>query len=345
MMSKIAVALLTITTISLCSFLVVAASSVDQLSADQLNSNTSQEESNAAATDQEINVKDYGAKGDGVGDDTSVIQTALNENNNVYIPDGTYMINVDSSLTPKSNQTITMSKNAVLKAIPTTTGYHSVICIDGVNNISITGGKIVGERNQHKGTEGQWGMGINILSGASNIVISHIAISDFWGDGIYLGGSPGVSGITIDNVISDNNRRQGLSVTNANNVTISNSIFKNTKGTAPEAGIDIEPNGNQIAEDIKIMNTECYDNNGSGIDLMGISGIIQRVEIVDSTMRDNAGIDIRVINASDLTFRNNTITNNLYMTEAPNNMGIWEEIISNIKMIGVDFLKGIESFN
>lgn len=47
-----------------------------------------------------INVKDYGAKGDGITDDTQAIQAALNKAGNIYIPEGTYII---SELVVKSN--------------------------------------------------------------------------------------------------------------------------------------------------------------------------------------------------------------------------------------------------
>lgn len=272
---------------------------------------------------QEANVRDYGAKGDGITDDTSAIQTALDQNKNVYIPDGTYRINVDQSLEPKAKQTIKLSENAVLEAMPTTTEKNAVISINGTNQIMITGGKIVGERNNHKGSTGEWGMGIRIINGASKIKINDMIISDCWGDGIYLGGfadENAVYSIKINNVICDNNRRQGLSITNAKDVTISNCIFSNTNGTAPQSGIDIEPNDDQVVEDIKIINPECQGNSGAGILLRGSRGIIRQVIVFGSNNSDNADSDIRVIDTSDLIFDNNT------------NMGVLEKIALYLKI-------------
>ena len=262
-----------------------------------------------------VSVLDFGAKGDGITNDTAAIQTALNESSSVYIPDGTYMINVDQTLKPKSNQTITLSQNAVLKALPSANGYHAVIRMTDVSNISISGGAIVGERYEHLGIDGEWGMGIHVIQGSNNISISNMTISDCWGDGIFLGDSPAVTDITIDGVIADNNRRQGLSITDAKRVTVKNSVFKNTNGTLPEAGIDIEPDANQTSEGIEIINTQCYGNSGSGLDLMGITGIIKQVSVTGSTMKDNGSMGIRLVKASDLTFNNNTVTNNLYGIE------------------------------
>lgn len=48
------------------------------------------------------NVKDYGAKGDGVTDDTAILQSVLNTGDPVYIPAGTYVIS-DSLRATKNN--------------------------------------------------------------------------------------------------------------------------------------------------------------------------------------------------------------------------------------------------
>ena len=42
-------------------------------------------------------------------------------------------------------------------------------------------------------------------------------------------------------VTADNNRRQGLSIVEADGVLVTDSIFSNTHGTRPSAGIDLEP--------------------------------------------------------------------------------------------------------
>ena len=55
--------------------------------------------------DKEINIKQIGAYGDGVHDDTSVIQAAFNKDATVYLPKGTYLINTTINITNKNSET------------------------------------------------------------------------------------------------------------------------------------------------------------------------------------------------------------------------------------------------
>ena len=66
--------------------------------------------------DYTLNVRDFGAKGDGVQDDTTYIQAAIMScprNSRVLIPEGTYRV---TSLFLKDHLTMELAKGAVLSA-------------------------------------------------------------------------------------------------------------------------------------------------------------------------------------------------------------------------------------
>ena len=50
-----------------------------------------------------VSVKSYGAKGDGVTDDTQAIKDALADNNNLYFPEGTYLVSETIEMTSQKN--------------------------------------------------------------------------------------------------------------------------------------------------------------------------------------------------------------------------------------------------
>lgn len=259
-------------------------------------------------------VFDYGAKGNGISDDTEAIQRALDSSEELYIPDGTYMIDATTGLRPRSNQTIRLSENAVLKVIPNSSVYYHVFDIEDVSNVTIAGGTLVGDRYAHNGTEGEWGFGVLISSNTRNIVVRDMVARDFWGDGYYIGGNTSSlpTDILLENVTSDNNRRQGLSITQARNVIVRDSVFKNTNGTAPEAGIDIEPNENDLVENITIINTALTGNRGGGIDIFGELGTVRTVTITGSRMEGNhTGLYLSQV--SGLQVENSVISRNTYV--------------------------------
>ena len=48
-------------------------------------------------------------------------------------------------------------------------------------------------------------------------------------------------------------------------MTVVNSTFKNTGGTAPQAGIDIEPNANDTVNNVQIKSSRFLNNKGLGV--------------------------------------------------------------------------------
>ena len=214
------------------------------------------------------NVKDYGAVGDGVADDTDAINQAIENHTNVYIPDGEYLIDAEKYIRLKSNRSILMSENTVLKVKPNNNNYYAVFYLNTVSNVEIIGGTLIGDRDNHLSTTGEWGHGIEIR-GCTNITIKDLTAKDFWGDGLYIGVSGGQKyskNITLENVVSDNNRRQGLSVISVDGLYGLNVTLSNTNGTAPQAGVDFEPNNpDEILQNIVFKNLRTYNNAGSGV--------------------------------------------------------------------------------
>jgi parallel beta-helix repeat protein len=213
-----------------------------------------------------VNVKALGAFGDGIHNDTAAIQAAIDEiggtGGSVQIPDGVYLVDAVNYLHLQSNMTLNLSSGAVLKAIPNSQANYSVLRIDGVTNVNVIGGTLQGERTQHQGTSGEWGMGVDIHN-SSNITIEGLSTIDMWGDGIYIGDSS--TNIQVCKVLADNNRRQGISITSVNGAVVKDSIFQNTNGTAPSAGLDIEPNPGETVNNVQVLNSQFNNNWGTGI--------------------------------------------------------------------------------
>jgi len=92
----------------------------------------------------------------------------------------------------------------------------------------------------------EWRHGLSILS-SKNVLIQDLTIEYTGGDGIYLGVCErGVTNenVTIRRVDCNENHRQGISVISAKDLLIEDTLLRNTNGTAPQAGIDFEPNHN-----------------------------------------------------------------------------------------------------
>lgn len=251
-------------------------------------------------------VKDYGAVGDGVSDDTTAINAAVTTCNAagggiVYVPPGVYMVNPDynagGSVRLRSNVTLFISPNAILKAIGINNEVSAVIRTitnTGVQNVRVTGGGVVlGERLTHTGVGGEHGMGID-FRGVANGVIDNLRVLNCWGDGIYIGGEHSNEGtnILIDKVICDNNRRNGCSIVVGKHVTVSNSFFTNTNGTSPQYGLDVEPDPDPsvsgLVDQVLLANNHFYGNVGGGLVL---SGPTVNPNPPTNVVVDGAGID------------------------------------------------------
>lgn len=239
----------------------------------------------------------------------------------VYLPAGVYHIGAlpvnynNGGIVPASNQKLIMSPGALLEVIPNDSpNDYRCIYVFGRTNVTIAGGQIIGDREEHMGTEGESGHGIEI-NGSYNVTVKDIEVSECWGDGIYLGAhsiedKPSCDGVTLENCNLHHNRRNNLSITDANNVTIRNCDFSYAKGTDPQYGICIEYNYRPT----------------------------EHVAIYDSRFKGNAKASMGIIKeAVDVRIENCTMDGNFY------NMAGKNVVLKNTKISGeiVDAAGGI----
>lgn len=181
-----------------------------------------------------------------------------NVKNYITIEKGRYQVSAQSFL-----GAVTLTSNTHLTVdgdIHLTPNSHKgcyIINVYKCNNITIDGtGTLFGDKMTHKGTEGQWGHGINILA-STNVTIDGMHIEACWGDCIYVGDDS--RNVKITGCFLNNGSRQGISVTSADGVRISNCIITNVAGSNPQYAIDIEPNENENVDNIIIENVTCKD--------------------------------------------------------------------------------------
>src|ERR1035438_9140998 len=174
------------------------------------------------------NVKNapYNAKGDGVTDDTAAIQKAVNAvagtGGTVEIPAGTYLVNpvVNSSAGVRlgSNMTMLLDPGAVLQAMSTSTSDYIILCVSGVQNVSIQGGTIIGNRNNNTITDTvEDGMGITIAN-SQHVVVENVTVQDCWCDGVYV--CDGSGDVTLNGVVANNNRRCGSAIVSVSGMVV-----------------------------------------------------------------------------------------------------------------------------
>lgn len=303
-------------------------------------------------TNQVIALTDYGALGDGQTDDTQALQKALDSINQagggvLDIPTGDYMIKTTNATNEAeatipwqtnqgvkvpSNTTLYFEKGAKFSVIPNASWNYCLLNLTNSKNVNILNGELIGDRDKHdtKYTknfrtttkyQGETGWGI-LMTGAQNVNIIGNNIHDFWGDGIDLYGdnaNPGVNqNIVIKNNTLNHNRRQGISVENVSGLVFDHNLVENTDGTAPRAGMDIEPANfkdpsMRIAHDITITNNTFRNNNGSGLMTYGLSTHAE-------------GFSDGPSRISNLTIKNNTFdgnNTNSFAVEGTASEGAW----------------------
>jgi parallel beta-helix repeat protein len=291
-----------------------------------------------------VNVRDTGARCDGVTDDTAAIQRAIDQvggtGGTVLVPAGTCLIThqttwPSASLILKSNMTFKMEPGAVIKMKPSSSGMYTLLYMANVSNVNIVGGKLLGERHQHltpgnnayttpksegcpipEDCWGQWGYGIWVDYGSRNIYVDGVESREMWGDGLAVSGAGGGKAFNVNvyNFTADDNRRQGMSIMDVDGMVVRNSVFKNTWGHSPISGIDIEPMAHDTGTNNILIEGNTFDHNrGAGLLLSGVIGKSNNITVKNNIFTYNSAVGMVWYNPGvGSSFSGNTFSGNGY---------------------------------
>ncbi|MEH7011466.1 right-handed parallel beta-helix repeat-containing protein [Neobacillus niacini] len=210
-------------------------------------------------------VKEFGAYGDGVRDDTTAFQKAINDvakkgGGEVYVPKGTYILQ-PIFLKSKVNLVGENRDTVILKlSDQAPDDYTRVINLENVNNIKIQNITIDGNSQNHpNGIEHMH----NIFAWDSeNILIDNNRLINAVGDGISISGSTETSDyVIISNNILEDNRRSNIVLEQVNHLQIFNNISTSNIG---RPALHFEPWEEMSFYGAEIWNNTFASNNTEG---------------------------------------------------------------------------------
>lgn len=200
-------------------------------------------------------------------DATSALQSAINSSaDTIIVRKMSSAWNVNP-ITLKSNQKLIFEPGVEVMALPGYTSNQRLFSANGLSNLHLEGYGATFRMRRNEYVDADETRHALWIRESSNITIKGLAFKDSGGDGIYLGaGTTPVTNVTIRDVLADNNKRQGMTISNANGVTVTHSTFRTTNGVPPAAGIDLEPSRehHQISN-ILIADSLIEHNGGYGV--------------------------------------------------------------------------------
>jgi len=201
--------------------------------------------------------------------------------------------------------------DARLYVEPNSSSHYALLQIDHVENATVIGGHIIGDRSQHDKSHIS-GYGIQVIA-SRNVAIKDVKIEGVTGDGIvfttyiymhFFGRFPSKNVSVTGCDISDCGR-QGIHVIQARGVEIRNNNFHDILGSSSQYAIDINPNGawQSIVDDVKIHNNTFENCTNGSMRLWNGNDI----EVYENHMKNQG---IFCVSPSEVYIHNNTLTDN-----------------------------------
>jgi hypothetical protein len=182
------------------------------------------------------NVQSFGAKGDGVTDDTNALQNACNSGQVLYFPKTSAFYKTSHFLDLSNSVSSNGAEIRLNQDGTTATSIFRIL--PNASPITVDGFILNGLYNG--GTAHEFSRGVDIR-GATNVIVSNNIIKNTYGDNIYMDRwtTPPSRNIYVINNTLMNPRRCNIGIIHADTVTIKNNIINKTVDYV--TGIDMEP--------------------------------------------------------------------------------------------------------
>lgn len=207
--------------------------------------------------------------------------------------------------------TLLMSDNTILRVFPNSNPYYALLAVREVSNVTIKGGILIGDRDEHTFPDGgrhEKGHLLH-LHGASDSNVDGVTMKYANGDGMKIDGVNFTfqanyipsHNLLVQNCLFDSNRRNNLSITDGFDITIDNNTFLNagvdtgkSEGVTPKFAIDIEATREKDGNENYIYYEKSYD--------ITISNNVERGSAV-------GGFTVHI--GEDVTIENNDVETNI----------------------------------
>lgn len=259
-----------------------------------------------------VDVRDYGAKGDGIHDDTAAIQAALDEERNIFFPAGTYIIDPTTGINVETGTWLHGEGmyRTLFQVKPGVNVLNNILKVEDAGGVLLEDFAIDGNKTTLS-TDREVSTNYGVyLSNSPESRVNRVRVYNMTGVGIHVYNSIATS---VTNCITSDNEYHGYELEQTQNCllagndahgNIRHAVFVSPGEVGGTGAI-----GNVITENI-FYNNQQYGV-AFGIDAAGASiGLTRENVVSNNIIRNNSHYGVSIYRVDSVTVTGNLIDTN-----------------------------------